>query len=595
MFYIEKRVRSKRWDFMLIHVLPTLIVFMAFMSITLLSRQSAIRATELQREELITRKTADIQRELDARVSTYQDTLRAAAGLLGASDTVNRAEWRQFLAGFELKDRYPGIQSIGYTKVLAPSEVAANVASVRAEGFANYTIKPEGNRDIYTAVQYLEPFEGVNIEILGIDMFSDPTRRAAMELARDTGEPVLTSKVVLGRDAGKPQPSFIMFVPVYKRGTTSVTEQQRRANTDGYVFAPFRTRELFGSIFSDLDTNYGLKIYDGQLPSEDALLYESPSFKTVSAEPESETRIAQTKINNATWTLAINEHPNIIAARDRNRPETILWIGLIFSVLVGGLIYLLLQSRTRALADKDEQTIQDAKDELLALASHQLRTPATGVKQYVGMLREGYGGKMNLTQKKLLEKAYESNERQLNTINEMLFIARADAGEIKLNPESVNITQMINDVVSEHTETISQRRHKLKTDFLSHAVILNADRKYLRMAIENIFNNATKYTPDGGSISVTLHEEPDNIEIAISDTGVGVDKKDYPLLFRKFSRIPNELTSKVSGSGIGLYLAKQVVDAHGGTIQFTSEPGAGSKFLIILPRKNNEEDNTDTV
>lgn len=580
---------------MLIHVLPTLIVFMAFMSITLISRQSAIRATELQREELITRKTADIQMELDARVSTYQDTLRAAAGLLGASDTVNRAEWRQFLAGFELKERYPGIQSIGYTKVLAPSEVAANIASVRAEGFTNYTIRPEGNRDIYTAVQFLEPFEGKNIELLGADMFSDPIRRAAMELARDTEKPVLTTKVVLGRDADNPQPSIIMYVPVYKRGTTNASEQQRRANIDGYVFAPFRTRELFGSIFSDLDTNYGLKIYDGQLPSEDALLYESPSFKTVAAEPASETRIAQTKINNATWTLAINEHPHIISGRDRSRPAAILWIGLIFSVLVGGLIYQLLQRRTRALADKDEQTIQDAKDELLALASHQLRTPATGVKQYVGMLREGYGGKMNLTQKKLLEKAYESNERQLNTINEMLFIARADAGEIKLNPESVNITQMINDVINEHTDTISQRRHRLKTDFLSHAVILNADRKYLRMAIENIFNNATKYTPDGGSISVTLHEEPDNIEIAIADTGVGVDKQDYPLLFRKFSRIPNELTSKVSGSGIGLYLAKQVVDAHGGTIQFTSEPGVGSKFLIILPRKNVEEENTDTV
>jgi two-component system, sensor histidine kinase len=586
MYYIEKRVSSRRFDFMLIHALPTFIVFLAFMGITLVSMQSANQANKEQKKELLSQKTTLIKDELAKNVNSYQDTLQAASGLLTASENVSRAEWHQFLSGFDLQKRYPGLQGIGYTQVLSPSEVPINEASLRAEGFPSYKIRPEGQRDIYTAIQFFEPFEGANAEALGGDMFTDSTRRAAMEQARDTAAPALTAKLVLERDSKKPQPSFIMYLPVYEPNKGVTTIEQRRKNIEGYTFAPFRTNELFGSIFKDLDSNYGLKIYDGVLPSEETLLYESPQFTTISKEKLSETRIEQIQIHNMTWTIAINEHPNAISAREQSRPLAILGLGTLFSVLIAGLIYMLIVGRTRALAHKDEQSIQDAKDELLALASHQLRTPATGVKQYVGMLREGYGGALNITQKKLLDKAYESNERQLNTINEMLFIARADAGEMKLEMEEVNLTQMINDVISEHINTIQTRRHKLKTEFLSHPVKIIADKKYLRMAIENIFNNATKYTPDGGSISVAIRDNLESTEIVITDTGVGVDRKDFPLLFRKFSRVPNELTSKVSGSGIGLYLSKQVIDAHHGRIEFTSAVGKGTEFLIILPKIN---------
>lgn len=590
MFYIEKRNRGKRLDFILIHILPTLIVFFAFVGITLVSRESAIVANQEQKNELLAQKTAVSKDAVNSRLLSQQDSLIAAAGLLKASENVTREEWREFLLGFDISNRFPSMQSVGYAKVLTPVEVEPFEASLRGEGFANAAIRPASTRDIYTGIQLIEPLDVDNISALGADMFADPPKRAAMELARDSGKPALTDKLVLVRDAKNPQPSFLIYVPVYKQGAPTKSLEQRRANIDGYVFGAFRTRTLFGNLFKNLDQNFGVKVYDGGLPSEESLLYESTNFSTIAQRPQSQIHIEQFQLNNITWTFAVNEDNGALSIREQRRPTAILWLGLTFSVVIAGLIYMLLTSRTRALAYKDEESVQEAKDELLALASHQLRTPATGVKQYIGMLLEGYGGKVTGDQQKLLSKAYESNERQLNTINEMLFIARADAGEIKLEKNDINLNKLLIDILAEHTQTIHDRRHKLTNDLLSTPVHIHADKKYIRMAVENIVNNAIKYTPNGGKITVAITDHHAYAEIIISDTGVGVERKDFPLLFRKFSRIPNELTRQVSGSGIGLYLAKQIVDVHGGTIQFNSTVGKGTQFMIRLPKHHKEMD-----
>jgi signal transduction histidine kinase len=213
----------------------------------------------------------------------------------------------------------------------------------------------------------------------------------------------------------------------------------------------------------------------------------------------------------------------------------------------------------------EQAEVQSAKDELLALASHQLRTPATGVKQYIGLLREGYAGELSEEQRTYLDKAYASNERQLGTINEMLVVAKADTGHLELTKEAVDVNQMMRDIVEESDTHIKSRDHNFKLYLTESPVYCFADRAYLRMALENIASNANKYTPDGGTITVTVLRKKTNVHIVVRDTGVGVSKKDFPMLFEKFARIPNELTRKVGGSGIGLYLAKKIVDEHRGS------------------------------
>ncbi len=583
MFYIDTNIHRKQRDFMLIHIVPTIIVFLAFSGITLWSWHAARVAIARERTQILDQKLSSTVSAIDTRLNTYQDILRAGAGLFGASDTVTRAEWKQFVNVFDLDNRYPGIHGVGFVEVIQPDKLETHTAAIRSEGYPGYSVHPAGSRDIYTSIIYIEPFSGNNLKAFGYDMYSEPSRKAAMDRARDSGQPAVTSKVVLVQeDRNNAQPGFLMYVPVYKRDSNPQTIPERQSNLVGYVYAPFRTHDLLDEVLRENDANYVVRIYDHTF-GKDTLIYQSDDYKTVSRNTAMHTAAISFSRDSSNWTIESGIRPEAISAQLRSRPATIVWGGLLLSTCIAGFVYLLLLNRTGRLARREAKALQKAKDELLALASHQLRTPATGVKQYIGMLREGYAGKLSKEQNKLLDKANQSNERQLGTINDILVIARADAGNLELYFARTDIRKMLEDILDEQEEVIRTHKQTLVRSLPKRPVYVVGDAQYLRMAIENIVSNATKYTHGKGILRATLTKAGPQVYIVVKDTGVGVAKQDFTLLFRKFSRIPNDLTSKVNGSGIGLYLAKKIIDAHGGTIDFVSTLGQGSTVTIGLP------------
>jgi signal transduction histidine kinase len=228
--------------------------------------------------------------------------------------------------------------------------------------------------------------------------------------------------------------------------------------------------------------------------------------------------------------------------------------------------------------------LNSAKDEFIALASHQLRTPATGVKQYLGMLLEGYMGPIPPQQRDFLQKAYDSNERQLSTINDLLQIAQIDSNKIVLHPTQVNLSELIDAVVNEQRGTAANRRQGIVVRKRGGQFKLLADELRLRMVLDNIVDNASKYSPENTTITITVQATPEDAMISVSDQGVGIAKEDFNRLFQKFSRIDNPRSIAVGGNGLGLYLAKRIIRAHGGHIAVTAALEQGSTFTISLPR-----------
>jgi signal transduction histidine kinase len=228
--------------------------------------------------------------------------------------------------------------------------------------------------------------------------------------------------------------------------------------------------------------------------------------------------------------------------------------------------------------------LNSAKDEFIALASHQLRTPATGVKQYIGMLLEGYMGPIPPQQRDFLQKAYDSNERQLSTINDLLQIAQIDSNKIVLHPAKVDMSALIDAVVNEQRGTANNRRQGIVVRKRGGQLALRADELRLRMVLDNIVDNASKYSPENTTITITLHGTPEEIVVSVSDQGVGIAKDDFSKLFQKFSRIDNPRSIAVGGNGLGLYLAKRIIRAHDGHIEVTAKPQEGSTFTVRLPR-----------
>lgn len=230
----------------------------------------------------------------------------------------------------------------------------------------------------------------------------------------------------------------------------------------------------------------------------------------------------------------------------------------------------------------EEHAVERAKDEFVALASHQLRTPATGVKQYLSMLVDGYGGDISNAQLEMVKKAFESNERQLGIIEDMLSVAQIDAGRMVLHPQPTNLNDMLDDIVREQRTAFNQRGQKISVLKPKTPLTANVDPRWLRMAVENIINNAGKYTPEGGSITIKLTGSSKHPVITVQDTGIGIPEEAHSTLFDKFTRVEDNQSAKVGGSGLGLYLAHSIVTSHGGRITVESQPGAGATFIITL-------------
>jgi PAS domain S-box-containing protein len=231
-----------------------------------------------------------------------------------------------------------------------------------------------------------------------------------------------------------------------------------------------------------------------------------------------------------------------------------------------------------------EQQLDVAKEEFVSLASHQLRTPATAVKSILSMLSSGDFGPITDQQQRYVKKAMQSNDRQLQVIEELLNVALVDAGKMELDLEYVDLAGVLREVTNDHLPTISGRSQELELQAPDQLKLL-ADVKKLRMAIDNLISNASKYSPSGAIISVQLQSDDPYATLSVNDQGVGIPASEMPNIFAKFTRLPNEFSSKVGGTGLGLFLTKSIVELHRGSLGVQSEEGTGSTFTVRLPIK----------
>lgn len=229
--------------------------------------------------------------------------------------------------------------------------------------------------------------------------------------------------------------------------------------------------------------------------------------------------------------------------------------------------------------------INRSKDEFIALASHQLRTPATAVKQYIGMILEGYAGDVTPEQERFLKSAYDSNERQIQVVNDILRVAKLDLKKIVLKKQETNIVKLVESIIRDLMSHFEGRNQQVNFEPSSKPLVIPIDGEYIRMAIGNIIDNASKYTPEGKKITVCLKDfGSKGAAIIVEDEGVGIAPEHLDKLFKKFSRIENPLSVKVGGTGLGLYWAKEIIELHGGTIQVSSVINKGTAFTILLPK-----------
>lgn len=244
-----------------------------------------------------------------------------------------------------------------------------------------------------------------------------------------------------------------------------------------------------------------------------------------------------------------------------------------------------IENATKELRETNAKLIEmDAvKDEFVSLASHQLRTPLTSIKGYISMVLEGDAGKITPAQRQLLDEAFMSSERMVHLIGDFLNVSRLQTGRFMIDYQMADMSKVvaqevesIRTVAAAHGMTVTYKSDKL-------VPMLYVDEGKLRQVIMNFIDNAIYYSPDSQHITVTLTVEDGEVVLRVIDEGMGVPKEMQKQLFTKFYRAENARKQRPDGTGIGLYLAKKIIDAHGGSIVFESEQDKGSTFGFRLP------------
>jgi PAS domain S-box-containing protein len=330
--------------------------FLALVIILLLSvygwRDSINSLKNRNQEKFQTRVTEKTQ-DIIGKMNDYELILRGAAGLFIVSDAITGTQWHDYVKNLNLAEHFPGIQGVGFAKYIESSELPEHIKSVRAQGFPDYTVWPEGERSEYTSIVYLEPLDPRNQKAIGYDMFSEATRRAAMEKARDTGRTCISGKVKLVQEIDKDvQAGFLMYVPVYKRGAPITNADGRRAALLGYAYSPFRVGDLMKGIFGNTVQDIYLRIYDGDTTTENSLMYDSIfGLSALSRKNEglfTEKRVIS--LYGRKWTLIFSYLPPVEDYYEKYRSSSILALGLIIGLLV--FIFLRSEDRTREREEK---------------------------------------------------------------------------------------------------------------------------------------------------------------------------------------------------------------------------------------------------
>lgn len=278
---------------------------------------------------------------------------------------VSRDEFRAFVAALNIEKNFPGVQSVGWVKMLPYAEKAAHIAAMQREGFTDYTILPVGDREQYAVVIYVEPFSGRNIRAFGQDHYAEPVRRATINEARDKGAVRISGKVKLAQEIDRRvQAGFQMAMPVYQSGLPPPTLAERRKQFIGLVGSSFRMDDLMQGILGAYPLNHDvdIEIYDGKTVSRQTLMHNTDGI--VQGNDRSGSRfqaIRELDIAGHQWTLVAHSLPGFESRLDQTQSQLIAGAGTGTGVLLGLLAWLLVRGRTRALKAALEISASEAK------------------------------------------------------------------------------------------------------------------------------------------------------------------------------------------------------------------------------------------
>jgi signal transduction histidine kinase len=559
--------------------------------------KQVVQRAEAEQFEILTN---EIETAVHDRMVVYEQVLWGGVGLFNASEDVSRKEWAQYVDALDLDEHWPGIQGLGFAVPVDPADLEAHTAEIRAEGFPDFTVRPESERDELTSIIYLEPFDWRNQRAFGFDMWSNDLRREAMTRARDDNTAATSGVITLVQETDDDvQKGFLTYVPVYAGGIEPTTSAARRDALEGWVYAAFRSDDLMEGILGDGLAGIEYEIFDGPDLTNESLLYDSNLKFAVDSGDDGVLRRSDTlEVQGRQWTIRYEATDDFATGAATQLPNVIGIAGLLIDVLLFYVISSLglMQKRAVTLAQDMTAELRVRSDELeeqaerlnrsnaeleqfAYIASHDLQEPLRNITSYSSMLSNKYGQTMGEEGQRWLGYLSAGSNQMSDLIRELLHYSTI--GSESSTPDLVALDDVVSSAVGSLAGAIEEGGALLALEDMP-VVFGHVDQ--LERLFLNLLANALKYRKAGTSphIWVSAVESETEWRISVRDDGIGIKPEYHERIFEIFRRVGSR--ADYPGTGIGLSICRKIVENHGGSIGVDSSLGGGSEFWFELPR-----------
>lgn len=561
------------------------VVFAAALLITVLLTSAFLKG-EQERQALEAQKQAiDVQNRFATRMGRNMTALVGGAALFGVDARLTPAEFRNFARSLQRFGALDGVLALGFCPRVTAQELPGYWATVK-QRVPGFHVWPEDARDEYFPVELIEPLTEQNRKVIGYNMHAEAVRKAAVEFARKHGEPAASGRLSLLQDQGKQgRFGFVIYVPIYQRGVEPGSADERGAGLVGFIFAAYRADDLVAWILSAAErATFAVQLFTGPRDAAEAL-YQSPL-------PEGSELISSRSlgVGGRDLTLSLYLKPHAVSAWDSE-----LIVSAALGVIVSLLLFLVLRTQVQArlkavtnaahLREARATAVRNlrARETFLSVASHELKTPLTALQLQVDSLAMSLANAAPVDLDRLRARADNigrQTKRLGSLVEDLLDVSQVSASPLSLQLENTSLVPLIQDVMDSFATAAKQAHSEVRFEADDDALSGMWDRRRLQKVISTLVSNAIKYGC-GRPIVLTAKREDANAVITVSDHGIGIAQADQERIFGRFERAVSP--KHFGGMGLGLWIARAIVESMGGTIRVASSPGAGATFVVSLP------------
>jgi len=569
------------------HLLPVLVIILGI-TVTFIITFLAYKDLILIKKQAFENTCQEYENKILSQLKVNEQVLYNSAAFIASSDSISRSEWKTFQTINKSLTELPGIQGIGFVLKIHPESLAGFEQRIRDEGFPDFRVQPEGEREIYTSVLFIEPFSGKNLKAFGFDGYTEPVRNKAMKMACENDMVTLSDKVTLIQESDTLiQPGTIMFAPVYNKEIPNETVNERCAALKGWVFCPFRMNDLLSGIIGDLKDPYlDLKIFENNLQNQEQLLFKSEDVTETTETPYSITHNIPMMFNQKTWNLKFTKYqplPFYFTSRILTILITCIVISLLVFLLAVNWVKTHQKSNKISVLNNELEKTNLNKDRFISVLAHDLRSPLNSLLGFTELLKEKTEQLKPDKLKSYTRFIDESARNILRLLDDLLIWAKIDSGKFPFNPEKTDVSELCRNIVNDYTLIASRKNISFSADIPVEPLYINADIMMLKTVLRNLVDNAIKFSFEGGTIEILAKKDQSHVTIFIKDYGTGMAPEVKEKLF-DISTITTIIgTSGEKGTGMGLILCADLVKKNNGEIQVDSIAGNGTTIKMIFP------------